>query len=452
MIKYFNKKIESNETLEKARINEQHFSRNSKLGYQTLIKFILSRTGKTTANEINNYYSEIDNLKNCVSKQSIFQAREKLNPHVFRFLNHEMIKYYYKHSNIKKQNNYITLAIDGTVLEMPLNEETSSIFGVTQSTNKPTKTSPRCSGIYDVLNNVYLDFMVSHWRISEIPMAYEQITFMKNILKNEKCIFLADRYYGATDLFLYLDSINYKYCFRGKKNFYKYHLDENKNDNIVHIPLNDAWIKRLKIEEAKTIAKETKELVIRVIRFKKSEVTKKIKDENEEIILFTNLSEEEFSRENIIALYGKRWNIETGYGILKTKLELERVTSEKVTIILQDIYSQIIVHNQISILKNIADKEINSTDKYEYQININNLIGLYRKWLPSILNKLSQLSKIICAIINKIIKNKEPIRKNRLFPRWNAYIERPVTLKFRVDGKRNPKVHKTQKGYLRVAR
>lgn len=451
MMKYFNKIIECNETLKKSRLKDNYFTRNTKLGHKNLIRFILSRTGKTTANEINNYYSEINNLDKSVSKQSIFQAREKLNPFVFRYLNHQMIKYYYQKNQINKCKGYITLAIDGTVLEMPLTTETISAFGLTKSTKFPTKTSPRCSGIYDVLNHVYLDFLINHWTVSEIPMAYEQIKVIKEILKKEKCIFLADRYYGATDLFLFLELLDYKYCFRGKKNFYKHYINEEISDDFISIPLDEKWISRFKIEEAKALAKTNKTLKIRVIRFKKSEVTNK-SDDNEEIILFTNLSKEEFTKEEIINLYGKRWNIETGYGILKTKLEIERITSEKVIIILQDVYSQIIIYNQISLLKNISDQKINNTLKYEYQININNLINLFRKWLPTILNQLNNLSKIISMIISKIIKNKEPIRKNRLFPRWNVYISKPTTLKFRVDGKRNPKFHKTKLGYLRIAR
>lgn len=451
MIKYFNKIIQNERTLEKARLNDKDFSRRSKLGYENLIKLILSRTGKTTTNEINNYYSELDLLTKSISKQSVFQAREKLNPDVFRYLNNELISYYYKNNKIKKCKNYVTLAIDGTILEMPLNNETSKSFGINTSTKYTTKTSPRGSGMYDVLNNIYLDFFIQHWQISEIPMAYEQIKITNNLLKGKKCIILADRYYGSTDLFLYFESIGYKYCFRGKKNFYKHYLDETQKDSIVHIPLDEAWIKRLKIEETKTMASTNKELVLRIIRFKKSEITNKKENDNEEVILFTNLPKEEFSTLEIIELYGLRWRIETGYGVLKTKMELERVTSEKPKIILQDLYSQIIVYNQISILKNISDRKINSSTKYEYQVNINNLIWLYRKWLPKILNKINIIINIIEKIINKIIKNKEPIRKNRLYPRWNVYISKPVTLKFRVDGKRNPKVYKNSKGYLRRA-
>lgn len=451
MMKYFNKKIKDKETLEKARLGKQFFSRNSKLGYENLIKLILSRTGKTTSNEINNYYSELDLLTQSVSKQCIFQAREKLNPDVFRYLNNELITYYYKNNIVKKYKNHLVLAVDGTTLEMPLNDETTKEFGVNTSTKYITKSSPRGSGMYDVLNNIYLDFFIKHWQVSEIPMAYEQIKMTNQLLNNKNCIFLADRYYGATDLFLYFEIMGHKYCFRGKKNFYKHYLDETKRDSVVRIPLDDAWIKRLKIEESKTMASEKKELTLRVIRFKKSEITNKEEKENEEIILFTNLTSEEFSTLEIIELYGLRWKIETGYGVLKTKMELERVTSEKPKIILQDLYSQIIIYNQISILKDIADKKINSTDKYTYQVNINNLIWLYRKWLPKILNKISTILSIIEKIINKIIKNKEPIRKNRLYPRWNVYISKPVTLKFRVDGKRNPKVYKNSKGYIRRA-
>ena len=454
IMKHFDKLLRDNETLKKGKLKDEYFTRKSKLGFEELMKFILSRTGKTTSNEINNYYSEIDKLEQSISKQSIFQAREKLNPSVFRYLNQEMIKFYYKKNKIQKKNNYVLLAIDGTVLEMPLNKETEASFGLVRGhkTSIYTKTMPRCSGIYDVINNVYLDFIVNHYTTSEIPMAYEQIKIVKRVLNKEKCIFLADRYYGATDLFLYIESLGYKYCFRGKKNFYKNYLDDRCEDSIVSIPLDEKWINRFKIEEVKENALKEGKINIRVVRFNKSTIIGREIDNDEEILLFTNLSPEEYNKEEIIELYGKRWRIETGYGTLKTKMEFERVTSEKPNLILQDIYSQIIVYNQMSIIKNIADKTINNTEKYKYQININNLICLYKKWLPKILSNIKLINSILKTLINKITKNKEPIRKNRFFKRWNTYINKPPTLKFRVDGKRNPTTHKTKKGYLRISR
>ena len=163
MIQYLKDEITNKETITKARNSEKDFIRKSKLGYESLLKMILCRTGKTVSNEILNYYSEINNLDRSVSKQSVFQAREKLNPTVFCHLNNKLIQYYYSNNKqIKTYKNYNIFSIDGTVLEMPLTESTKEIFGITQSTKFPTKTSPRCSGVYDVLNNIYLDFIINN--------------------------------------------------------------------------------------------------------------------------------------------------------------------------------------------------------------------------------------------------------------------------------------------------
>ncbi len=92
-------------------------------------------------------------------------------------------------------------------------------------------------------------------------------------------------------------------------------------------------------------------------------------------------------------------------------------------------------------------KIITHTEKYKYQTNINNLIQLLKANLAKILNMKQKLKTLISEIIKKASKNKEPIRPNRLFERWDVYINKPPTLKFRVDGKRNPKVRKTKKDF-----
>ena len=79
-----------------------------------------------------------------------------------------------------------------------------------------------------------------------------------------------------------------------------------------------------------------------------------------------------------LQLYGNRWSAETGYDILKNKIEMERVTSEKAELILQELHSQVIVHNLAAMIKKESDKLITHTEKYNYQTNINNLIQLLR--------------------------------------------------------------------------
>ena len=57
---------------------------------------------------------------------------------------------------------------------------------------------------------------------------------------------------------------------------------------------------------------------------------------------------------------------------------MERVTSEKAELILQELHSQVIVHNLAAMIKKESDKLITHTEKYNYQTNINNLIQLLR--------------------------------------------------------------------------
>ena len=60
----------------------------------------------------------------------------------------------------------------------------------------------------------------------------------------------------------------------------------------------------------------------------------KVNEKDEEIIIFTNLDENEWPTKEVLQLYGNRWSAETGYDILKNKIEMERVTSEKAELIL----------------------------------------------------------------------------------------------------------------------
>lgn len=443
--------LEEDTTTSIARCSPFDFTRTSPLQVPSLCRYILCRTGETTANQIMVYFSSIDALESAVSKQAIFQAREKLDPNVFRYLNDQSMKYYYQYGNAKTCKGCMVVAVDGSVGELPYNEACLECFGTaTHKTGIKTKTLPRISGVYDVLNQIFIDVSIDHFQTSEIPMAHEQIFRLERNYPETKKIYLADRYYGAIDTFMYLEEQGNFYCFRGKKNYFKKEVAEVERDGIITISLTPAWIQRFKIEEIKEHAYEHPTLEIRVIKFHKSEVTKLKDEKDEEILLFTNLKDG-WSREELITLYGKRWRIESGYGVLKTKQEIERVTSEKPQLLLQDMYSQVVVHNIVAIAKQEIDKEIQRTENYCYQVNIQNLIILMRSNLAKLLYFKEGIKKLLLQIINIAKKYKEPIRENRFFERWDIYIAKPPTLKFRVDGKRNPKVHRTARGFLRKA-
>ncbi|RGF86507.1 hypothetical protein DXA44_03330 [Coprobacillus sp. OF02-11LB] len=75
----------------------------------------------------------------------------------------------------------------------------------------------------------------------------------------------------------------------------------------------------------------------------------------ENLIYFTNLSKEEFSADEVIELYSKRWDIEVSYKTMKTTQEIERHISLNGDVARNDIYAKVLFHNIVGVLR----KEIN---------------------------------------------------------------------------------------------
>ena len=97
--------------------------------------------------------------------------------------------------------------------------------------------------------------------------------------------------------------------------------------------------------------------------------------------LITNLfdlAESEFK-----ALYFKRWRIEVKYDVVKNKLELPCFGGFSENVIMQDFWITMYLANMAAIAKNEADMKIredreDKENKYEYQANVNTLIGSLR--------------------------------------------------------------------------
>lgn len=318
---YFDALLSHPDIFEIARKDPRYFTRDSKLGLTGLLKFLISRQGYTVANEINHYYSSFE-LEKSVSKQAIFQAQEKLDYKVFPYINSKLCKHYYQNNDYETLKGYTVVAIDGSVGEAPYTEENARVFGVNDpNRNNLFKASPRISGFLDVCNGIYIDVLIKSYKDSEIPMAYEQMNNIHDILEKQKVIYMGDRNYPSTDIFVYYNMKGDKFCYRGKPNFYKKQLENIERDGWIEIDLDDRWINRFKVEEVKDYARGHRKFRLRVIKVMKSELRQlKVNEKDEEIIIFTNLDENEWSTKEVLQLYGNRWSAETGYDTTKIRL------------------------------------------------------------------------------------------------------------------------------------
>lgn len=100
--------------------------------------------------------------------------------------------------------------------------------------------------------------------------------------------------------------------------------------------------------------------------------------------LITNLFD--LTEERFKELYFKRWPVEVKYDIVKNKLELPNFGGVTENIIMQDFWISMYLANMAAIAKHEADEKIaadrkDKQNKYEYQANVNTVIGSLRNRL-----------------------------------------------------------------------
>ena len=259
-----------------------------------------------------------------ISRQAAFKAIKKVDSSVFKLLIHRLARCFYQSDLVKTYKGYLLLAEDGTTLKLYKTKESLQRYGwvfnqYTPNEERAKKATSRSAAFYDVTNGLIVDFTMKRFKDSEIPIAIEQLESVP-LLQGHPAIYLANRYYNSVELFSILESYGLKYCVRGKSNFFKHYLEKMKtNDEWIRVKIDRAWQRRLKYKQPRERFSKDPYINIRIIKHH-CDIYRNGKKESVNLIYFTNFGREEFDSKDIMHLYSKRWNIETGYKTLKTDL------------------------------------------------------------------------------------------------------------------------------------
>lgn len=446
MFSWFGRFIKSEEVRVATRKAPNYFVRKYKFPWYDVLLFLIFRCRKCIGSELSQYYSQLGLSQLRISRQAAFKAIKKVDPSVFKLLIHKLAERFYQSDLVKTYKEYILLAEDGTTINFYKTNESLRRYGWvfnqhTTNEEKAKKATSRSAALYDITNGLIIDFAMKRFKDSEIPIAIEQLDTIP-LLQGHPAIYLADRYYGSVELFSMLESHGLKYCIRGKSNFFKHYIEKMKtNDEWIKVNIDAVWRRRLKYDQVKKRFSLNPYINIRVVKHQ-YDIYKKGKKESVDLIYFTNLSHEEFDSSDIMHLYSKRWEIETGYKTLKTDLEWERYFSKDCGSETCSIYAKVIFHNLSGILRKEMDKELIDTDlevnKYKYQTNWKQLNELIRdeKLLRWIRNENPERLKIMIELIKILInKIKVPVRPNRHYKRWHRVIKQGKPMRFRLDGR-----------------
>lgn len=414
------KEIQTGETKKIGQLKKQAFTRNRKLNFEDLMKYIICRKGLTTTMEIDNYYKNIGKKDDAVTKQAFCKQRLNLNPEVFVYLNKRHVRRIYDDPNYKLHKGYIITAIDGTVLEIPNTEELRQTYGYLNPNKDDVRkmARARASGIYDIENNIMIDAIIEKYRTSERVLAGSNIcNALETLGDDRKIITIFDRGYFSTEMLMFLLECPIKFLFRLQGNtFNKEKNSMQSDDEIVEFKTNGNRLSYISDKYLKQKASMLKAVPLRMVKIKLNT--------GEYEYLVTNILKEEFSTEEIGVLYSKRWGIETAYDLIKNKLHIENISGKKPIIVEQDFYAQILLFNLIQDLKNdanyIVDENKNKKGKlkYCYKVNMNILVGKFREYIIKMVieEDTAKQEALQTDMMNEITKNLVPIRPGRSNP------------------------------------
>ena len=235
----------------------------------------------------------------CFNQYSHFQRSVVIHSADFSIssLSHgKGLDFYIVSSLVKTFRNYLLIAVDGTTLNFPSGRLSLQRFGFDQNKYVKTaadakKATSRSSALYDVTNGIILDFVMRHYKDSEIPIAIEQLDRIIQYIRGRAAIFLADRYYDSVEVFSILEGYGMKYCIRGKANFFKHYVEKMKsNDEWIDVCIDKTWQKRLKYDQPRQRFEKDPWIMIRVVKYRYTYFTEKGSQVTADLIYFTNLS------------------------------------------------------------------------------------------------------------------------------------------------------------------
>lgn len=373
-------------------------------------------------NETESYLSRaLDQDLKTVSNSAFSQARKNLNYTAFVELSNGVRDKFYEDDDYQTYKGFRLLGVDGSIITLPNNDEMGKEFGFTNVVNQYKDKSKnivqaRVSLLYDVLNSVVVDAVLTDTKTHEIKIAKNE--HLQHVKKNDLIIF--DRGYPSYEMFASIThTCKADYLIRIKTTTYKKHTAQlfDKDNDIDDIIVNLAP----STKEVKDICEEEKLPETIQVRF-----IKVILDNGDIEVLATSiLNKEKLQTSDFKELYFQRWKIETCYEIIKNRLSLENFTGESVLAVKQDFYATMFISNiEAAVIfdLNIELQENKDKKKQKQQRKVNKSISF--NTIKNYAFELFYFEGDVGEILDKIYKllktNTVAIRPNRHYKRPSA--------------------------------
>ena len=363
-----------------------------------------------------------------VSNAAYSKGRQKILHTAFIELNELAIvgATYTDKSQYKRYLGHRVLAVDGSKVRLPNTDDVKMEFGTLYFSNQDGASGEHAfalaSTLYDVENKIALDSILAHTKSSEKDLA---INHLKHVQKDDLIIF--DRGYSSYELMSNIVENKAHFVIRVSSKSFKQAQEMFKDDS-----LQDETVT---LVPSTKLARKQRDGFVSIKDSLNVRFVKVILNTGEVEILATSLLDtEKYPQKTFKEIYWKRWDVETFYSKLKTRLELENFTGKSAECVKQDFYSSVFLTGLESILTEDVDKKLAkktekktvSTPKHKQQVNKAVSFNIIKNRAFDILLEQKSIDKIIPELEALFLTNPTLYRPHRKTPRKEVRFRRLV--------------------------
>jgi len=352
------------------------FSRTSKqkMNFEEMTLFFLMDTGKSLSIELLNFFNELPNARETITKQAFSKQRQYIDSELFEDLNRKYIQTVYADRQVLFHGRLL-IAVDGSTAEIPNVKKLIKHYGSAKASNTSAQNARAgLYGFYDPLNHLLLHLSVDKYHKNETKVFLENLASVKKQCGNKPLCFIFDRGYISLELLFELERQGVDYLFRVSSSCYKEELLlANSNDEEIELLVTKARLRNVDAEVQKDyLARKSK----------RERLVKVELDTGEIEYLITNIPACEVGYGEMRAFYYQRWEIERVFNLLKNRLRMEDICARTPLGVEQEILATVFLGNIIEdivvdVNKVLPQKEKN---KHRYFVNVNLLCGCVKSY------------------------------------------------------------------------
>ena len=342
-------------------------------------------------------------------------ARAKLLPEAFIELNEKAVLanfYGPEHAQaVARWRGHRLLGIDSSLVRLPSSDELLKEFGEVQCSNQhglqDRYPEGRISVLYDLLNRLSLDGQLVGSAEGETLLArahWQQV--------QAGDVLITDRGYAGYRWFVDVRQQQAHFicrCSRGSfKSAQELFVSDQAGVSVV-VELRAPSDERAELRRLGLPVKLT-------VRF----VTVRLLTGELEVLATSLLDEQVYPTESFAEVYWHRWGIETFYGRLKGRLDLENFTGETVAAVKQDFQAMLFLSNVESVVSAPAQAQLSQASLERKQpAQVNRAVSLHalKYHLIELLASDVPVEEVLVRLGQWLVHNPVSVRPNRQVPR-----------------------------------